>query len=393
LIKNQSKEDFSVANFEKYIRDLEQRIDSGEIKSGDNIMVILDTHGSNSIPRTITDNDGSFVYEPYIRRLQSKIKGKGINLGILDGGCHSGSALSLADENTCVATVAGPEVGYTGFVEEFLNGIDKNDTMESVFHTAQIRFVGPSSPNISTTANQLTQELLRQLNSSLLNHRADLNLITTASAGFCSTETSVERLLESTSAIIVGAKAAQTARERQIPLREILFQAQSLIEESQSRAIEPEIIERLKKAIVNYEKTRKNLIDSEKEIDEIAKLPSSQNIFVRDPISGKTFSSDYENLYYGNWLDRAQRLRGQESASSVNDRRVYTAHAQKELELRSNDPNYRRFSRAAEKRQQSLDELNKIARQVQQDRKIIYNSAYFVMHETPKTHPCQRFRF
>ena len=189
--KSNSKGPFTADTFNKMIEDYKNKISSGEIKPGEQLLVMIDSHGAQALSdekthqiavgtsATPLDKDGltntTTVCIDSLQTLSSLAKEKGIKLAIVDMSCHSGSSLSLANSNTCVISSTGPNhYGYNTFSEGFIANMKKGKNLEEVFLKTRLGSDNPSFPMISTPAGlALNQSLYEPISPYL--HYGKLN--------------------------------------------------------------------------------------------------------------------------------------------------------------------------------------------------------------------------
>lgn len=163
---------FSAANFEKQIADLEMQIKSKKITRGSQVLITLLAHGAianeNEQTHGIATSDGVVTNFTKIDsttvsldRLQSLVKlaeAEGIKLGILDMSCHSGNAIKLSGPNTCVVSATGPQhFGYIqgpSFISQFMRGVKPGRNLEDVYLEARRTSDSIDFPLISTSAGK-----------------------------------------------------------------------------------------------------------------------------------------------------------------------------------------------------------------------------------------------
>lgn len=167
--KNVSNTPFTEDVFKKQLNDYEEQIKSGKIKSGDQIMLIISTHGAEKTSTekthqisvkggTIQDfNTGAGSKTTSLDKLEqlSALAEKhNIKLAIVDLSCHSGNSLPLRNKNTCVITTTGPKhYGYAGvssFSNKFLANLKQGSNLEDIFLKTRENFNDRSFPMIST---------------------------------------------------------------------------------------------------------------------------------------------------------------------------------------------------------------------------------------------------
>ena len=173
------EEPFTVTNYQKIIDEYIQKIKNGQIKSGDKLLVMLNTHGgekskeysthsiatSGTILKNMSQVSGSGSSSvDELKDLVDMAKARGIKLGIIDFSCHSGNSISLANDNTCVISSSGAKhFGYTLFAEQFIGNMAKGKSLEDIFLKVRSTYDLPSFPEISTNAGKKVSEDLYSL--------------------------------------------------------------------------------------------------------------------------------------------------------------------------------------------------------------------------------------
>jgi hypothetical protein len=177
LVKNNistANTDFTVKNYQAIIEDYAERINSGKIKSGEKLLIVMDTHGAegNGISAThpIAMTGGAFQNATNLtgstlgtmddlKKLATLAQSKGVKLGIIDMSCHSGNSLSLANNNTCVITASGPNhFAFNSFANVFYSQMASGRSLEDVFLKTLESQHSPSFPMISTQAGKTVQQ-------------------------------------------------------------------------------------------------------------------------------------------------------------------------------------------------------------------------------------------
>lgn len=172
---------FTEANYKKLIEDYTKKINSGEITSSDQLMIIINSHGAeksetngevthrisaadtkkSSGIKNYDSLDGSEVVSlDALAALVKLTNEKGIKLGIVDMSCHSGNTQALKKNapNTCVITSTGPvHYGYSGpttFNGHFVSNLKPGVSLEQAFLTARAAAQDYGYPMISTPEGQ-----------------------------------------------------------------------------------------------------------------------------------------------------------------------------------------------------------------------------------------------
>ena len=172
-VKSPTK-DFTSENYTKMLKNYKLKIEKNEIKSGDQLMIVISTHGAakeaGDISHKISVTGGAAtdlstlagsetVNLDDLQEIIQLTNKKGIKLGIIDMSCHSGATLALKDKapNTCIITSTGPEhfsfVEEDAFPEMFFRGLKPGLSLEEVFLKARLESSDRAYPMISTNEN------------------------------------------------------------------------------------------------------------------------------------------------------------------------------------------------------------------------------------------------
>lgn len=166
---------FTTDNYNKMIADYKAKILMGQIKPGDQLMIIMNTHGAakskNEKTHLVAASGGTgatdlnsltgtkLVSMDALEELVKLSNERGINLGLVDLSCHSGNtqALKANAPNTCIITATGPKhygfAGESAFSGTFMKNLKKGVTLEGAFLKARTESRDASFPMISTDEN------------------------------------------------------------------------------------------------------------------------------------------------------------------------------------------------------------------------------------------------
>lgn len=166
--------DFTQENYAKLIEGYKNKILSGKIKAGDQLMIIVNTHGAQRTKGQLTHKvsttggaatdlnllaGSKLVSLDSLQEIVKLTNERGINLGIVDLSCHSGTTLALKNNapNTCIVTASGPvHYGYAGsiaFPDKFLAALKPGKNLEEAFLEARLDSTDSGYPMISTSEN------------------------------------------------------------------------------------------------------------------------------------------------------------------------------------------------------------------------------------------------
>lgn len=176
--KNIPVTSFTNEDYEKMISNYENKILNNEIKEGDQLLLVIDTHGAAASPldkthlistsgEAITNLEtlgASTVSMDRLEKLVQIANKKNIKLAIVDLSCHSGNSLKLANNKTCVISSTGPNhYGYGGwnsFSEHFFNKLKKNQSLEDLFLESLKVSTDPAFPMISSPVGLELNDLI-----------------------------------------------------------------------------------------------------------------------------------------------------------------------------------------------------------------------------------------
>jgi hypothetical protein len=174
---------FTAQTFEDIVARYERQIQNGEITSGDQLMLMINSHGSTTTDQvqthfiavtggTATDlntlQGARTVSLDRLRRLTQLAEQRGIKLALVDLSCHSGVTQALANSRTCVISSTGPTIlGYGAndnvFSARFTDNLRPGRNLEEVFLLARNSTGENSFPMISTPAGRAVQDQLYPL--------------------------------------------------------------------------------------------------------------------------------------------------------------------------------------------------------------------------------------
>jgi hypothetical protein len=176
-------EDANAITFMKEFRNLSEKIKSGKITSGEQVMVILNTHGLYEEYGKYKLGTSQIIPEMVIKsfkQLQQVAEEKGVKLAIVGLTCGSGSLLEYSSDKTCVISSSRPNrvgVVYDGdslssafnspsvtnleeaYLEARKNGVVFEDNTAYGY---------PTQPMISTKSGITTDELLSPLQDAMV---------------------------------------------------------------------------------------------------------------------------------------------------------------------------------------------------------------------------------
>lgn len=177
--------EFTPEAYEAIISEYERKITAGEIKTGDQLVLMISSHGSQKVANNNThliststqskkglsdynNLDANTVSLDRLERLTQLAEERGIKLGILDFSCHSGLSQKLANKNTCVISSTGPEHFAWGgtkntFSATFTSKMRRGKSLEDVFLDAMKDKRETAFPMISSPVGKQLQDTIYPL--------------------------------------------------------------------------------------------------------------------------------------------------------------------------------------------------------------------------------------
>lgn len=184
---------FTEENYYKMLAEIKHKLNSNQIKSGEQLLLFIDTHGASKNDEkthsiSITDNKAVQNYDTLkgnglvsldkIQEIINLSEAKGVKLGIIDLSCHSGNTLNLTRNSTktCIVTSTGPNhygfAGKNSFANVFINQLAESPhTLETAFLEARRESNDNSYPMISTSQAELARRSLYDLISPYLQYQ------------------------------------------------------------------------------------------------------------------------------------------------------------------------------------------------------------------------------
>ena len=192
---------FTRENYDKALAEMIAKIESGELKAGDQLLVNIDTHGAE---RTKDDKTHKIAFSDStandlvtlagaqtsnldgLEKLAQVASEKGVKLAIIDLSCFSGNLLNIDSEKTCMISATGKnQFGYEGtndfiffdrptsFSGNFLKSMKKGKNLEEIFLKARAESPDPDFPMISTNEGKAINDHIYNMISSYLNYDDD----------------------------------------------------------------------------------------------------------------------------------------------------------------------------------------------------------------------------
>jgi hypothetical protein len=154
------------AGMDRLFEAFDKSLAAGSLKKGDQVLLVIDTHGAVRTPGEATHSvaleGGERVSLDELRALRDKLAKAGVQVAIVDHSCYSGASLALADENTCV--LASSSANRETFTRDgFLTGLRPGRSLEQAFREGRFADATGDMPEISTAEGREVAAMLEPL--------------------------------------------------------------------------------------------------------------------------------------------------------------------------------------------------------------------------------------
>lgn len=157
---------FNRDSFDESLKRIQQKITSGEIKKGDQVLIVINSHGiENAGENTHTVSCGSeaFCDLDRLSTVLKQLENLDAKPAVVDLSCYSGNTLKLGSAKTCVVSASGQkDVSFTAFAGLLAEQFKKGVSLEQAYLTARQQDYF-SFPQISTDIGQDTEKIIKQL--------------------------------------------------------------------------------------------------------------------------------------------------------------------------------------------------------------------------------------
>ena len=168
------KNNFNAKSYEQLVDDTIKKLSSNppQIAPGEKIVLFINSHGgenrgekthsistANSAMTNMNAGGASMVSLDKLKALSDLAEKNNVKLGIVDGSCHAGNTLALANSKTCVVAASGPKhYSYSNFADLFAKNMKKGKNFEEIFFQTRNKLGGTGFPMISTPAGMAVQD-------------------------------------------------------------------------------------------------------------------------------------------------------------------------------------------------------------------------------------------
>lgn len=205
MVKARDAGPFIEKNYNALMDEVIAKLESGELKSGDQLMIAIDTHGairsngkdaekthrvalSNSEAKELTNLSGaSTVNLDKLDKIVDLASKNNVKLAVADLSCYSGNLLNIKNDKVCMISASGPEqysygsgslnLGFINFSPaitfsaKFFDSLKMGKNLEDLFLSARSNSGDtPDFPMINTNAGLAINDLIYKMITPYLNY-------------------------------------------------------------------------------------------------------------------------------------------------------------------------------------------------------------------------------
>lgn len=184
IVKNDFKKatsigSFKKSNFNKLIKEMTKKLNSGELSEGDQLMLSIDSHGAEKDEKELSHSislakgevknfstlEGSeSVSLDVLKDLIKLASSKKVKLAILDLSCFSGNLMNLSNEKVCLISGAGSKnYAYNHFSKKLFESMATGKNLEDIFLEARKNNITMDFPMISTREGRIASDIYLKL--------------------------------------------------------------------------------------------------------------------------------------------------------------------------------------------------------------------------------------
>lgn len=195
---------FVEKNYNALMDEIITKLQNGELKSGDQLLIALDSHGARrtsgkdaekthrvafalSTAKELNNLSGARTVDlDRLEKIMSLAAEKNVKLGVLDFSCYSGNLLNLKNDKVCLISASGPEqfsyasgslnLGFFSlswpitFGSKFFDNLKSGKNLEELFLSSRPTGDTPDFPMINTKEGLAINEMLYRLMTPYLNY-------------------------------------------------------------------------------------------------------------------------------------------------------------------------------------------------------------------------------
>lgn len=162
---------FTPKDYDDFLANTVKKIKNGDIKSGEKLMIYVDTHGAiranngSELSHSVSaSGDGAMVNLDKLESVLIEAKKNNIKVALIDTSCHAGATMALEKHypEMCLITASSERnFSYTDFSHNLMNNLKSGVNLEEAFHFARKASLAKGVPLINSAVGKKAQELMR----------------------------------------------------------------------------------------------------------------------------------------------------------------------------------------------------------------------------------------
>ncbi len=402
---------FLEKSYNQMINEMITKIESGLLKDGDQLMLVINTHGARntskekthaiatakSTANDLTNLSGAeTVNLDNLETLANLAAAKGVKLAIMDMSCFSGNLLNIKNDKVCMISATGSkQFGYAGtfdlglfsmtntFSGKFFDLMKPGKNLEDIFLAAREKAWTADYPMISTKNGRLIDDLLYKMITPYLNYNdgqfnSFSNQYPSRSETFENTVCSQSKNYDQLKSLLVqyeqvDAVTDQLAKQNFKSLRESL--------------------EEYRQYQLNYEVSLRGQFQTEKEITSLLekKYPDQKKIW-KDiaPLDFLDNQDDSQLSVYKKLLSESKSEQSRKMWQSSIDSIILKKEMSESIKASLSDESRNKL-KEYEKAFSKSDVTKKLAVNVASQAKKVYESLYRKEMSNSSPNPCRDF--
>lgn len=393
MSKSKAVGPFDQKNYDALIKEMTQKLESGELKNGDQLMIEVNSHGDinrkDEKTHTVALAGGGGVNLDALEKISNLAAEKGVKLAIVDMSCYSGSLLNIKNDKVCFISATSADTyaygrsggwfsGIDSFAGSFHDQLKSGQNLEEIFLKASGVGYSPNFPRISTKAGEDVEKFMYDFIAPFLTYNLEKNVSLFYSKDPATFEAQV-------------CSMNQTYNN----IDEILSQYNNIVQLSdkiiskESKAFK-EALTNYRKAQLEYESVYRAKIEIGKEVKDILEGDYSADINTWFPYEPSTFMTIDETESI---KDMEKRIKDNPKLKFVPERLEAAKKRKKiidEVNVRLSKSSKEKIALARKLSSLDFDTFT-LASKVSIEAKKMYSNLYKKVMDNEKSNPCRDF--
>jgi hypothetical protein len=399
--KASTSNNFTPANYKSMIDNYRAKILLGDIKSGDQLVFMINSHGainsgegnqtshyiaaSGSAAGNLNNLSGTtLVNLDDLKELVKLANDNGVTMGIIDLSCHSGSTINLKLPNTCVVTATSPkhyafQGGQAAFSDRFIKELTPGKTLEQAFLEARKDSDDAAYPMISTAEHEsIARDVFQSITPYLYYYDPKADKLT-------------DYLIET-------GKNDQAICKREIQFKDLV----SKIEQFKRLVPNSNYAQELKNQLEQYKKTQDDIISNVNslggqyldKIEEFTTTVPGSPRPIKNPLSWKSILKEDPDKWIKYFTEKGEKEKvAKEKTYYASLVENYRKIKNKKLEIEMKYPYIKDFEKKSKEITQKLTQNRETAEKIAGLEKKFYDDLYRSRQGLNFNDPCRKLTF